>query len=108
METTAVREAHIARLGDLIQWKRRQGKPATIGDVTVTPEARSLIVRWSHGGYVWNRPVAIIVQRHGETRRLPIADVTRRLEMTLLSAPLVLAAARRHLHMRRRNKHRAE
>ncbi len=96
------------RQGDLIRWQRSQGKPLKIGDLTVIPEARSLIVRWPHGGFVWNRPVAIIVQRHGETRRLPIADVTRRLEMTLLSAPLVLAAARRHLHMRRRNKHRAK
>ena len=97
----------MARLGNLIRWQRSQGTPVEIGDLTVIPEARSLIVRWPDGGYVWNRPVALIVNRNGKMRRLPIVDVTRRLELALLSAPLVLAVARRYLQARKRSKHHA-
>ncbi|MDQ5852591.1 MAG: hypothetical protein M3380_11095 [Chloroflexota bacterium] len=107
MEATAIREAHMARLRNLIRWQRSQGTPVKIGAVTVIPEARSLIVRWPHGGYVWNRPVAIIVNRQGTTRRLRIVDVTRRLELALLSTPLVLAIAERYLQARKRSKHHA-
>ena len=93
----------MAWLRNLLRWQRSQGKPVKIGDLTIVLEARSLIVRWPHGGYVWNRPVVMIVNRHGKTQRLPIVDVTRRLELALLSAPLVLAVARRYLQARKRS-----
>ena len=97
----------MARQGNLLRWQRSQGKPVKISDLTIIPEARSLVVRWPHGGYVWNQPVAMIVNRHGITRRLPIVDVTRRIELTLLSAPLVLAVAGRYLQARKRSQHHA-
>ncbi len=97
----------MARQGNLLRWQRSQGKPVKIGDLTIIPEARSLVVRWPHGGYVWNRPIAMIVNRRGITRRLPIVDVTRRIELTLLSAPLVLAVAGRYLQARKRSQHHA-
>jgi hypothetical protein len=48
----------------------------TVHDVTVTP-SRELVVRWPKSGLVWNRPTAVLVEQDGQTRRIPIVDVTR-------------------------------
>jgi hypothetical protein len=67
------------RLKDVIQWQTVSGNPMTVGDVTVTPQSQALTVRWPFGGFVWNRPVAILVERRGlhSAERIPIVDVTR-------------------------------
>jgi hypothetical protein len=68
--------------------------PVTVGDVTVTPRARALVVRLPQGGFVWNRPTAVTVQRAGATRRVPVVDLTRRLQLGLLALAAAIAAAR--------------
>ena len=42
----------------------------------MVPIARALIIRLpgSTGGLVWNRPVAVLVQEHGQERRLRGAE----------------------------------
>ena len=60
------------------QVQRRRGTPRTIGGLTVTPESQALIFRWPRGAWVWNRPVAVQVEREdGTLERMPIVDVTR-------------------------------
>lgn len=70
-------------LREMVQWQTISGTPQTIGEMTVTPEAKALVLRWPKGGYVWNRPVAIVAQRDGATQRIPIADVTRQAQWGL-------------------------
>jgi len=43
-----------------------------------------LIVRLPFGGFVWNRPVAVLVEREGQTERIAIHDVTRILQVGLI------------------------
>jgi hypothetical protein len=71
--------------------------PVTVGEVTVTPRARAWarVVRLPHGGFVWNRPTAVTVQRAETVRRVPVVDGTRRLQLALLALAAALAAARR-------------
>jgi hypothetical protein len=77
--------------------------PLTVGDVTVTPWARALVVRLPRGGFVWNRPTAVTVQRAGAERRLPVVDVTRLLQLALLALAAAIAIAiGRSLHAERR------
>ncbi len=64
-------------LRDFIRLETQTGEPYTIGDTTITPQSQALIVRWPHGGLVWNRPIGMIVDRAGQIERLPIIDVTR-------------------------------
>ena len=52
-------------------------------DISVTPESQALSVRWSNGGFVWNRPLAIFVEQDGKVERVPIIDVTRILQIVL-------------------------
>lgn len=65
------------KLGQWLQWQAETGEPIVVGETTITPQARALTIRWPKGGYVWSRPVAILVDKDGETERVPILDVTR-------------------------------
>jgi hypothetical protein len=67
--------------------------PVTVGDVTVTPRARALVVRLPQGGFVWNRPTAVTVQRAGAVRQIPVVDVTRLLQLALLGLAAAIASA---------------
>jgi hypothetical protein len=66
-----------------------------VGDVTVTPQSQALAVRWPFGGFVWNRPVAILVERGGprSVERMHVVDVTRMVQLGLLGFSLVFSIA---------------
>ena len=86
----------MARLKDFtIQWQTVSGDSMTVGDVTVTPQSQALIVRWPFGGFVWNRPVAILVERDGSriVERMRVIDVTRLVQLGLLGFSLILSIA---------------
>jgi hypothetical protein len=85
----------MAQLKDIIQWQTVSGNPVTVGDVTVTPQSQALTVRWPFGGFVWNRPVAILVERDGSrfVERMRVVDVTRIIQLGLLGFGLVLSIA---------------
>ena len=72
------------QLQDLIQWETRAGEKITVGDVSITPQSRALIIRWPYGGLVWNRPTALLVDRGDYAEHIPIVDLTRKLQLTLL------------------------
>lgn len=59
------------------QWKIEDGEPIAVGARTLTPQTRVLSVRLPFGGYIWNRPAAVLVEENGRSQRLPIPDPTR-------------------------------
>ena len=86
----------MARLKDImVQWQTISGNSVTVGDVTMTPQSQALIVRWPLGGFVWNRPVAILVERGGSrfVERMRVVDVTRMVQLGLLGLGLILSIA---------------
>jgi hypothetical protein len=85
----------MAQLKDIIQWRTVSGSPVTVGGVTVIPQSQALTLRWPFGGFVWNRPVAILVERGGlrSVERVPVVDVTRIAQLGLLSFSLVFSIA---------------
>jgi hypothetical protein len=85
----------MARLKDVIQWQTISSRPVTVGDVTVTPQSQALAVHWPFGGFVWNRPVAILVERGGplSVERIHVVDVTRMVQLGLLGFSLVFSIA---------------
>ena len=95
----------MARFRDMFRMQVVSGKPTVAGGTTVTPQAQVLALRWPGGGWVWNRPYAVLVEREGQVERLPIVDVTRvaRWAMLGLTAALWLLAA-----MPRRKRSRGE
>jgi len=93
-------------LMQMIGWQTVMGRPVTRGDFTVTPQSQALTIRWPNGGLVWNRPVAILVERGQQTERIPIVDITRVFQWGLLGFSLALGIitfALTVLHRRDRN-----
>lgn len=66
-------------------------EPVWVGDVLVKPQSEAVTVRWSGGGWVWNRPVAVLVERGEEEDRIPIVDITRVAQLWLYGLSLVFA-----------------
>jgi hypothetical protein len=77
------------RLQRFIQSHIVSGTPLIAGEATVTPQSQLLIVRWPSGGFIWNRPIAILVERGAQTQRIPIRDLTRIFQIGLLGLSVV-------------------
>mgnify|MGYP005843729069 CR=1 FL=1 len=82
----------MAQSTDWLQWQIFDGDPITVGNVTVTPQSQALIVRWPFGRFVWNRPVAVLVERNGRRERIPIVDTTRLVQWGFLGLSLACMA----------------
>ncbi|HEV8632824.1 MAG TPA: hypothetical protein VG370_01085 [Chloroflexota bacterium] len=78
---------------ELIRSDAVAGEPVTLGQVRLVPQSRALVVRLPFGGFVWNRPVAVRVERGGETTRVPIHDVTRVVQLGLFGLSFVVLVA---------------
>jgi hypothetical protein len=89
-------------VADRISWQVRSGAPTQVGDVTITPQSQALTLHWLNWGLVWNRPVAVVVERNGETERIPIVDVTRIAQAALLGWGLAFSLVVFVLRMRQR------
>ncbi len=72
-----------------IELKTNRGKAIQKGDVTITPQAQALTIRLPYGGFVWNRPVAVVVEADGRRERIPIFDVTRAAVMAMASVSAI-------------------
>lgn len=90
-------------LRDIVRWERLEGKPVAVPGAAVTPESRALTLRLPHVGLVWNRPIAITIDRDGRKERIPISDfagwVQLGLGLTLLALSMTV------LRRKRRNRH---
>lgn len=89
------------RLKEMFTWQTLSGDKAASGDVAVTPQSQALIVRWPNGGFVWNRPVALLVERGEGTERIPIVDATRLAQLGLLGLSLAFFMVTLLLSVRR-------
>ena len=76
---------------EMFQRQTRSGDPVKAGDFTVTPQSEAICLRWPYGGLVWNRPVAVLVEKGTQTERIPIVDVTRTAQLGLLGLSAILS-----------------
>ena len=64
-------------MSNVVEWSLANGASIQCGATRITPQCRVLTLRFPFGGFVWNRPTAVLVERDGELRqRLPIRDLT--------------------------------
>lgn len=77
---------------DMIQWQTVSGDSVTVDGVTVTPQSQALTIRWPNGGFVWNRPVAVLVNEGETMERINITDVNLIVRLGLLGLGLCLSA----------------
>lgn len=67
-----------------------RGQPVQTWGYECIPIGQVLQLKWPGGGLVWHRPRAVEVRQHGQSTRLPIPDVTRRLQIGLAAATALL------------------
>lgn len=71
-------------------YEQKAGDPVQIGSRKLVPFARALHLRnphWLPGGLIWNRPVSVlVVEADGSERILPVLDITRQIQFSLLGA----------------------
>jgi len=79
------------KLREMVEWQQHAGDTLSLGNVSLTPLSQALVIRTSIGGYVWNRPVAVLVQRDGQEQRLPILNVILMARLAMLGLGLALA-----------------
>jgi hypothetical protein len=74
-------------------FEQKAGDPMIVGDFRIIPFAQTLRLhfpRWRLGGLIWNRPSSVmVITRDGEEQVLPIHDVTRRVQLSLLGAGIL-------------------
>jgi hypothetical protein len=63
--------------GFALVWQQSAGPTVRAGDVTATPLARNIGVRWPGGGVLWSFPVAVEVTTGDQVETQSIVDVTR-------------------------------
>lgn len=90
------------KLKEIVEWQTVSGDRVTAGHVTLTPQSQALTLRWPNGGLVWNRPVAVLVERDGQSERIPIVDVTRLAQVGLLGLSVFFVLATLFRSNRRR------
>ncbi len=76
----------------LFHWQKDEirGQPVQTWGYECIPIGQVLQVKWPGGGVVWHRPLAVEVHQNGQSSRLPISDVTRRLQISLAAATALL------------------
>jgi hypothetical protein len=85
----------MARRGRIFESQKATGDAVIVaeqkssGDVSIKPQSRVLTARWPQGGWVWNRPVAVLVKRGEQEKRISIVDVTRVAQLALYGAAVV-------------------
>lgn len=77
-------------LKDFVTYRLEGGPPILAGDARVTPQSQVLSISGRNGGFVWNRPVAVLVERDGEISRYPIVNVTRYAQIGLIAVGALL------------------
>jgi hypothetical protein len=85
------RGVSMARLKDIFRVQTLSGDPLAVQGVNITPQSQAVVVRWANGGWVWNRPVAVLVERDGETERIPMVDVTRMAQLGLFALSIAFS-----------------
>ncbi|MFW6068715.1 MAG: hypothetical protein ACOC9E_03945 [Chloroflexota bacterium] len=75
---------------ELISWKTLSGETTTVQGYRVTPQVQSLHLNLPFGGFVWSRPVALMVEKEGMRERVPIIDATRIAQLFIYLAATVL------------------
>ncbi|MGQ9681001.1 MAG: hypothetical protein ACUVX9_00535 [Anaerolineae bacterium] len=78
-----------------------QGEPVTVGEHQLVPIARTLWISIGRpggilaAGWARSKPLAVLDTYRGQTRRITIPDVTRRVQWALLAMPMLLLAGAR-------------
>jgi hypothetical protein len=71
------KEEFMADLSKYLNWEPVTGEPQVVGNRIIRMQAQAISLITPFGGFVWNRPTAVLVEKDGITDEVPIIDPTR-------------------------------
>jgi hypothetical protein len=71
---------------DHVEWRTVSGTPIEAHGMTITPRSWSIVFHFGRGGFVFNRPVGLRVEREGETETIPILNINRIVKWSMVGA----------------------
>ena len=81
----------MAEFGKYLQYSTAYGQSVERGNVVVTPISGALRLNLPFLNFVWNRPVAVMVEEGDSSKKLPIIDVTMLSQIFLFGIGLTAA-----------------
>jgi hypothetical protein len=81
------------KMKDMLQIKSVRGNRIETQGVVVTPLSKAIVVNLPMGGFVWNRPVGIEVEKDQQIKRIPIIDVTLIAQLGIIAFGMFLTIA---------------
>ncbi len=97
------------RLQNFIRLENTSAEPIVVGDTRITPQAQAFSIRFPFGGFVWNRPTAVLVERDDVTQRIPIVNVTRMAQIAsfglVVTFSIIITVLAAQVARRRRTRH---
>lgn len=70
---------------DYLKIKTFRGQSARKDNIEITPVSQTLFLNLPFYRLVWSRPVAVLVSKDGTEERLAIVDVTKLVQIVLLT-----------------------
>ena len=77
-----------------------RASPIFVGDTTFVGLSQAVMIDLQFARFLWNRPIGVLVERAGRTRRVPVVDVTRLLQVAFYALTLGFLVARLLTHRR--------
>jgi hypothetical protein len=81
------------QIGEVFRWQTVAGRPVILHNCTITPLTQVLALHWPQGGFVWNRPVALLIEQDGQVERVPVVDMTRLVQLALFGCAIFVLLA---------------
>ena len=78
----------MSEFAKIIQYSTYSGQPIKKGNIVVTPISGVLRLNLPFSGFIWNRPVAVLIEEGENSKRLPIVDVTLLAQLALFGIGL--------------------
>ena len=82
----------MGRIKNVFRIETKAAEPIQAGDLQITPYSQSVSIRLPYFSLLWNRPVKLKVDTGLDTTVVPIVDVTRMIQLSLLFGGIVVAA----------------
>ncbi|HRQ39024.1 MAG TPA: hypothetical protein PLD25_14035 [Chloroflexota bacterium] len=81
-----------------VSWEIQSGESVRVGDLLITPQSQVFQVRLPVGGFVWHRPVRVVVEGNGrpeadagrDSQTIPIPDITRQVLWAILGLSILV------------------
>lgn len=72
-------------LNNLFEWRTIPNQPIEVGEITLTPYTKQLIIHWPTGVWLWQQPAFVLAQESNFVRYIRIINKTRLIQLSIVA-----------------------